>query len=316
MKTVSLLNKARDSHRVAKPSRAFLAILAVVSLTAVHSVYAEVVKVEYGGGWVVTPQVSGSYDSVTGSSSDTAFVYGAKTGAGVDLIANGSASLLGPATSYTDLSARTDGSGTMWGVNTAGAIDLISWNGTWGSETRASGNYVSVAQHTGNADQSYAARSDGGIDLIRWNGTWGSETLLSSATKYVDLAPTRVSAANGYMFGVTDAGAVDFISWNGAWNAETLASGDYISVAARSNDDQIYAARASGGIDTLSWAGAGNPWNVTPLITSSTVFTDLATDLAGNDFVWATTAIPEPATMGLLVFVGGGILFIRKRFLI
>ena len=35
-----------------------------------------------------------------------------------------------------------------------------------------------------------------------------------------------------------------------------------------------------------------------------------------DENTWTVTAIPEPATLGMLVLVGGGILFIRKRFMI
>ena len=298
MKTVSRLKpriQAHVSHLAAKPSLAFLAILAVVSLTAGRSVQANVVEVVYGGsGWEVAPVVTGSYVSVTGrSDTNTTHVYGAKIGEGVDLIESGFASpVMGPLINYKDLSARLDGSGTMWGVNEAGGVDWINWNGaSWVSSPLVSGNYVSVANKTELlSDNCYAARADGGIDWIRWDGNWVSETLLSGPTKYVDLAPVSLYDNNGFLFGVTDAGAVDFISWNGAWHAETIASNDYISVASRSSDGFVYASRAAGGIDLISWNGS---WGAGPLLVSSKAFTDLATDLAGNDFIWATTAVDE-----------------------
>ena len=316
MKTVSQLKpriQAHVSHLAAKPSLAFLAILAVVSLTAGRSVQANVVKVVYGGsGWEVAPIVTGNYDSVAGRSSDPGHVYAAtQAGAGVDLIAGGSASPLGGSlASYKDLSARLDGSGTMWAVNTSGGVDWLNWSGSWGASPLVSGNYVSVANKMGGANDSvYAARADGGIDWVRWSGSWGSETLLGGSTKYVDLAPAHESADNGFLFGVTDAGAVELITWSGSWGAETLASGDYISVASRSNDGFAYAARASGGIDLISW---NNGWGASPLITTSTVFTDLATDLDGNDFIWATTVVPEPMTLSLFAIPLVGMVFLRR----
>ncbi|RKX35103.1 MAG: hypothetical protein DRP64_19545, partial [Verrucomicrobia bacterium] len=179
-----------------------------------------------------------------------------------------------------------DGSGHMWGVNESGGIDWLNWNGSWQASPLVSGNYVSVANKTAGNDSCYAARADGGIDWVRWSGTWGTSAIISGPTKYVDLAPTQESVGNGFLFGVTDAGAVELFTWSGSWGTETIASGDYISVAARSTDGFLYASKASGGIDLISWAGT---WGASPLLVSTTVFTDLATDLAGNDFIWATT---------------------------
>lgn len=284
------------SHPAVNLGRALMALVAASFLVAGSTAHAQIVHVNYSGGWVVSPVVSGDYTSVTGVSSAPANVYGAKAGAGVDLVSGGSASQIISSTNYVDLSARTDGSGTMWGVNTTGGVDWLNYSGGWVVSPLVTGNYVSVANQSSSNTAAYAARADGGIDMISYSGGWGASTLLGGPTKYVDLAATQASAADGFLWGVTDAGGINLIAWSGSWGATSILSGDYISVTARSTDGYIYASKASGGIDLISWSGS---WSASPIISGSAVFGDLATDLAGNDFIYAT--VPEPAPVALLM---------------
>jgi hypothetical protein len=276
---------------------------------------ADVFHVTYtGGAWVANSVASGDYVSVTGRQSSNSDAYAAKNGAGVDLVVSGSAPLsLGLSTNYKSLSALTNNSGFMWGANTAGGVDYLSFLGGWNRSPLVSGNYLSVSSNTNGNNNVYASKASGGIDWINFsNGTsWAPQTLFSTPSVYVDLAPQYGS--NGQMWAVTSTGAIKRIDFSGGWVETPIVSGNYLSVCNSGSNGNAYAARADGGIDYIYNAGG---WGASSLFASSTVYTDLASDLqgnlGGNGFLFAT-AVPEPSTLVAVVVGVGSLLTFRRR---
>jgi hypothetical protein len=269
-------------------------------------------------GWVANLVASGDYVSVTGRQSSNSDAYAAKNGAGVDLVAAGFApGSLGLSTNYKSLSALTNDSGFMWGANTAGGVDYLAWSGGWSRAPLVSGNYLSVSNNTNGNNNVYASKASGGIDWINFfNGTsWAAQTLLSTPSVYVDLAPQYGS--NGQMWAVTSTGAIVRIDWSGGWVETPIVSGNYLSVCNSGSNGFAYAARADGGIDNITFTGVGPTlWGASSLFASSTVYTDLASDLqgnlGGNGFLFAT-AVPEPSTLVAVVVGVGSLLAFRRR---
>ena len=275
---------------------------------------ADVFHVTYNGvAWVANSVASGDYVSVTGRWSSNSDAYAAKNGAGVDLVAAGFApGSLGLSTNYESLSALTNNSGYMWGANTAGGVDLLYYPGAWVSAPTVSGNYLSVSNNTNGNANVYASKASGGIDWITFDGTsWAASTLLSTPSVYVDLAPQYGS--NGQMWAVTSTGAIARIDYTGEWVETPIVSGNYLSVCNSGSNGFAYAARADGGIDYITY---GTGWGASSLFASSTVYTDLASDLqgnlGGNGFLFAT-AVPEPSTLVAVVVGVGSLLTFRRR---
>ena len=279
---------------------------------------ADVFHVTYSGvAWVANPVASGDYVSVTGRWSSNSDAYAAKNGAGVDLVAAGFApGSLGLSTNYESLSALTNNSGWMWGANTAGGVDLLYFSGGWVSAPLGSGNYLSVSNNTNGNNNVYASKASGGIDWITFDGaSWAASTLFSTPSVYVDLAPQYGS--NGQMWAVTSTGAIARIDYTGAWVETPIVSGNYLSVCNSGSNGFAYAARADGGIDYITFTGVGPTlWGASSLFASSTVYTDLASDLrgnlGGNGFLFAT-AVPEPSTLVAVVVGVGSLLTFRRR---
>jgi hypothetical protein len=284
---------------------------------------ADVFHVTWSGsaGWVANSVASGDYVSVTGRQSSNSDAYAAKNGAGVDLVVSGSAPLsLGLSTNYKSLSALTNNSGFMWGANTAGGVDYLSFLGGWNRSPLVSGNYLSVSSNTNGNNNVYASKASGGIDWINFsNGSsWAAQTLFSTPSVYVDLAPQYGS--NGQMWAVTSTGAIkriDYVGGEVPWVETPIVSGNYLSVCNSGSNTFAYAARADGGIDYITYTGVGPTlWGASSLFASSTVYTDLASDLqgnlGGNGFLFAT-AVPEPSTLVAVVVGVGSLLTFRRR---
>jgi hypothetical protein len=281
---------------------------------------ADVFHVTYSGvAWVANPVASGDYVSVTGRWSSNSDAYAAKNGAGVDLVAAGFApGSLGLSTNYKSLSALTNNSGFMWGANTAGGVDYLSYSGVWSSAPLVSGTYLSVSNNTNGNDNVYASKASGGIDWITFGTGWAASTLFSTPSVYVDLAPQYGS--NGQMWAVTSTGAIkriDYVGGEVPWVETPIVSGTYLSVCNSGSNTFAYAARADGGIDYITYTGVGPTlWGASSLFASSTVYTDLASDLrgnlGGNGFLFAT-AVPEPSTLVAVVVGVGSLLTFRRR---
>jgi hypothetical protein len=273
---------------------------------------ADVLYVTYSGAaWVANPVASGDYVSVAGRSTSNSDAYAAKNGAGVDLISGGAVSSLGLSTNYKSLSALTNDTGFMWGANTSGGVDYLNYLGGWFSSPLVSGTYLSVSTNTNGNNNVYASSAGGGVDYITYTGGgptgWAASTLLSTPTVYVDLAPQYGS--NGMMWAVTSAGAIARIDYFGGWVETPIVSGNYISVCNAGSNGFAYAARANGGIDYITY---GSGWGASSLLASSTVYTDLASDLQGNGFLFAT-AVPEPSTLVAVLVGVGSLLTFRRR---
>lgn len=297
-----------------KVGRKLLALSSAVFLAAGGAAQAAVLHVTWSGSWGATEVASGDYVSVAGRSPSNSDVYAAKNGAGVDLISGG-ASSLGLSTNYKSLSVLTvsgnaSNSGYMWGANTSGGVDYLNWSGTWVASPLVSGSYLSVSTNTNGNGNVYASKASGGIDWITYvggNGTgWAASTLLPGSNAFKDIAPQYGN--NGMMWAVTSTGAIERIDYFGGWVETPIVSGNYISVCDSGSNGFAYAARADGGID---WITYGTGWSASTLLASSTVYTDLAADLQGNNFIWAT-AVPEPSTLAA-VLVGAGLLLTFRR---
>jgi hypothetical protein len=297
-----------------KVGRTLLPLSSALFLAAGGASQAAVYHVTYSGtAWGASQMASGDYASVAGRSTSNSDAYAAKRGAGVDLISGGTVSL-GLSTNYKSLSALTNNSGFMWGANTSGGVDYLNYFGGWVASPLVSGSYLSVSTNTNGNNNVYASKASGGIDWITYTGGggtgWGASTLLSTSTIYVDIAPTY--GTDAYMWGVTAAGAINKIEYSGGWVETAIVAGNYISVANAGANGFAYAARADGGIDYITYTGGGaTGWGSSTLFSSSTVYNDLAADLQGNGFMFAS-AVPEPSTLSV-VLVGAGLLLPFRR---
>ena len=307
--------KSINSRIQMKVGRALLALSFALFLAAGDAAQAAAWYVNYNGaGWVADQIAPGDYVSVAGRQSTNGDVYASKNGAGVDLISGGVAASLGLSTNYKSLSVRTDNLGFMYGVNTSGGVDYLNWSGTWASAPLVSGNYLSVSTNTNGNGNVYASKASGGIDWITYTGGpgtgWAPSSLLSTSTVFKDIAPQYGN--NGMMWAVTSTGAIAKIDYTGAaWVETPIVSGNYLSVANSGANGFAFGARADGGIDYITY---GSSWGASTLLASSTVYTDLAADLRGNNFMYAAS-IPEPSTLSAFL-VGAGLLltlrFTRK----
>jgi len=269
-------------------------IVAAVGLVVSGSnLCADVVWINLNGGkWVSSTIVPGNYVSVTRGPVGSDDLHAAKCGAGIDLLSwNGSwrASQIYSENNYLDISTLPNDTGFIWGVNSSGGVDYVNYGRDgWLASHLVPGDYVSLAVDTSSPTSFFAARSGGGIDQIFSRESGWEAASLGLNTHYVDLAPAAGSAGN--LWGVRADGGIDFISASGSWQARPVASGNYISVCARSGGESACASRADGGIDCIDANG-----EVSTLLGGSTIFTDLCTDAAHEGHIYATTAMSDNA---------------------
>lgn len=166
----------------------------------------------------------------------------------------------------------------------------FSHNGTgWVANEIASGAYVSVADRTTSTSDSssYAAQSGGNVNII----SGGVSDSLGLSTNYKSLSSLTVGNA-GYMWGVNTSGGVDYINYFGGWASSPLVSGSYLSVSANNGaNNSLYASKSGGGIDYITYTGgAGTGWGASSLLSTASVYVDLAPQHGNNGMMWGVTA--------------------------
>lgn len=161
------------------------------------------------------------------------------------------------------------------------SVDWIRYDGGWEAVQLLDEDYVSIASNFSSVGTAYGAKPANGVDWIVWSGAWIGSPLIA-APRYTDLTG-KVATNLGQIYGVNASGGIDLIAWSGGWVSTNLVSGNYVSVATKStDDDSLFAARADGGIDYVSWSGG---WGAACILTG-TSYVDIAPDAYNNGFIW------------------------------
>ena len=202
------------------------------------------------------------------------------------------------------ISVGRNGVGTI--NQTGGDIDagwLITGNGTGSGDYAVSGGSVDVDRYIrilGAGSTMTVSGSD--ADHIRAN-----RFLLEDNTLNINLDETGSTLIEAD--GVIDGGNGYYNAYiNGTWNIDTLAGFDG---TVGSVYDLMWTAEDFLNTEDLNLVNVGATefeWSIVDNVASD--------GTAGTGKMLQVTVIPEPATLGLFAFVGGGILLIRRRFMV